>query len=90
LFASSLSDNQIIAFLVAIAIGIFFHILFGMIAQSFTGTLGSVFDFLDLRSHFESISRGVIDTKDVIYFLSITFAGLFATEAMLAKRNLTD
>jgi ABC-2 type transport system permease protein len=47
-------------------------------------------DYLSLSTHFDSISRGVIDTKDLIYFLSIIFIGLVSTEAVLSKRNLTD
>jgi len=90
IFASSITNNQIVSFLLALTIGIFFHIIFGALAQAAPGILGSVFDYLDLGTHFESISRGVIDSTDLIYFLSITFIGLFATEAILAKRNLVD
>lgn len=87
LFASSVSNNQIIAFLLAIFISIFFHIIFEVIAFNVKGTLGSVFSYLSLSSHFDSISRGVLDTRDVIYFLSITFLGLISTEAVITRRN---
>jgi len=87
LFASSVSNNQIVAFLLALLISIFFHIIFNVLSFSFTGALGSLFAYLSLSTHFDSISRGVIDSKDLIYFLSITFLGLVATGAMLAKRN---
>ncbi len=88
IFTSAITNNQIISFLLALIIGIFFHILFGIMAGNLTGTLGGVFNYLSLNTHFESISRGVIDSKDIIYFLSVIFAGLFATEAVLAKRNI--
>jgi len=87
LFASSISNNQIVAFLLALLISIFFHIIFNVLSFSVTGALGSLFAYLSLTTHFDSISRGVIDTKDLIYFISIAFLGLVATEAMLAKRN---
>ena len=87
IFASCLTNNQIIAFLLALLIGIFFHILFGMIASGLTGSLGSVFNYLSLSNHFESISRGVIDSKDIIYFLSVIFLGLSSSEAILLKRK---
>jgi len=87
LFASSVSNNQIIAFLLAIFISIFFHIIFEVMAFNIKGTLGSVFSYLSLSSHFNSISRGVLDTRDVIYFLSITFLGLISTEAVITRRN---
>jgi ABC-2 type transport system permease protein len=90
LFASSVTNNQIVSFLMALFMGIFFHIIFGVLSGSMTGLLANVFDYLDLRTHFESISRGVIDTKDIIYFLTLTFLGLFSSEAALAKRNLVD
>jgi ABC-2 type transport system permease protein len=87
LFASSISNNQIIAFLLALLISIFFHIIFQVLSFSVSGLLGSVFSYLDLSSHFDSIARGVIDTKDVIYFLSIIFLGLVSTEAVITRRN---
>ncbi len=90
LFASSITNNQIVSFLSALFMGIFFHIIFGVLSGSMTGLLANVFDYLDLRTHFESISRGVIDTKDIIYFLTLTFLGLFSSEAAMAKRNLVD
>jgi ABC-2 type transport system permease protein len=87
LFASSLTNNQIIAFLTALFIGLFFHIIFGVIASTMTGTVGQIINSLSLTVHFESLSRGVIDTKDLIYFGSIIFTGLFLTEVSLSKRN---
>ncbi|MBN2347658.1 MAG: ABC transporter permease [Bacteroidales bacterium] len=90
LFASSLTTNQIVAFLLALLIGIFFHLLFGLIAMNFQGIFGNVLSYLSLNTHYESIIRGVIDTKDIIYFLSVIFIGLFASEAILAKRNTSD
>src|SRR6056297_179515 len=85
LFASSITNNQIVAFLLALLIGVFFHILFGVFANGLTGSAGMVFDYLDMNSHMESISRGVLDPADVIYFLSVIFLGLAGTEAVLAK-----
>ena len=89
-FASSITNNQIVSFLLALFIGIFFHLLFGIVARNFSGMLGNVLDYLSLSTHYEAITRGVIDTKDVIYFLSIIFIGLFASEVNLAKRNVID
>jgi ABC-2 type transport system permease protein len=87
LFASSISSNQIIAFLFALLISISFHIIFEVLSFSLKGTIGSVMQYLSLSNHFSSISRGVIDSKDLVYFLSIAFLGLVGTEAMLTKRN---
>ena len=87
IFASSITTNQIVSFLLALAIGIFFHILFDLIASNLSGLLAGIFSYLSLSTHFESISRGVIDTRDIIYFLSIVFIGLLFSELNLSKRN---
>lgn len=88
LFASSITSNQIIAFLLSLFIGMFFHVIFDVMANNFTGTMGEIFSYLSVSSHYDSISRGVIDTKDLIYFLSIIFLGLILSEISIAKRNL--
>lgn len=89
LFASSLTNNQIVAFLLALFISLFFHIIFDVLDSGFTGWLGELFGILNLSNHFESLQRGVLDSKDVIYFLSLVFLGLFLTETNLSKRKIT-
>jgi len=88
LYASSLTSNQIVAFLGALFIGLFFHIIFEVLAGNFSGLPGQIFAMLSISNHFESISRGVVDTRDVIFFGSIIFLGLFLSELSLTKRNL--
>ena len=87
LYTSSITSNQVVAFLAALFIGLFFHLLFGMMAQQFPGWIGQVLEALSLTNHIESISRGVLDSRDVIYFVSITFIGIFLAELSLVKRN---
>ena len=88
LFASSISSNQIVGFLLALFIGIFFHVIFEVLAGNISGWVGRIFNYLSMSNHFEYISRGVIDSRDIIYFLSIILLGLLSTEAMLSKRKL--
>lgn len=90
IFTSSITNNQIVSFLLALFIGIFFHWVFGLIAASSTGIIGEIFNFLSVSSHYESVTRGVVDTKDLIYFLSVIFLALVGTEASLSKRNMVD
>lgn len=90
IYASSITNNQIVAFLLALFIGLFIHIIFNVLAGNLTGILAQVFHALSLSTHFESISRGVIDTKDVLYFLSIIAFGVMLSEMSLTKRNLTS
>jgi ABC-2 type transport system permease protein len=88
LYASSVTNNQIVAFLTALFISLFFHLIFDVLSGNFTGLAGQILSTLSLSNHFESISRGVMDTRDIIYFLSIIFVGLFLSELSLTKRNL--
>lgn len=87
LFTSSITNNQIVAFLSALFIGLFFHIIFEIIASGMSGLAGQIINSLSVTYHFESLSRGVVDSKDLVYFGSIIFMGLFLTEVSLAKRN---
>ena len=87
LFSSSITNNQIVAFLTSLFIGLFFHIIFEIIASGMTGMLGQIINSLSVTFHFESLSRGMVDSKDIVYFGSIIFLGLFLTEVSLAKRN---
>jgi len=86
IFASSVTSNQIVAFMLALLIGLFFHIIFDVLASNFTGFMGQLLDSLSMTSHFESISRGVLDSKDLVYFASVIVMGLFFSELSLAKR----
>lgn len=90
LFASSITNNQIVAFLLALFIGIFFHLIFGLIGGSSIGLIGGLLRYLSLSTHYESMARGVIDSKDVFYFLSIIFIALVGTELTLSKRNISN
>lgn len=88
LYASSMTQNQIVAFLIALSIGLFFHIIFGVLAQNLGGFVANLFNMLSMSNHFESISRGILDSRDLLYFLSLVFIGLFLSELSLTKRNL--
>lgn len=87
LFTSSFTNNQIVSYLTALFIGVFFQIIFGMLSSNLPGIGGQVLDYLSVTTHFESMTRGVIDSRDLIYFLGITFIGLVLTETMLLKKR---
>ena len=88
LFASSISTNQIVGYLVALSIGIFFQLLFSFFATMMSGFFSEFFNYISLSMHYESIARGVIDSKDLIFFLSLIFLGLLFTESNLARKRL--
>jgi len=87
LLTSSFTKNQIVSVLIALAIGVFFQILFGMLANSSSGFLGGLLDYLSVNSHFDSMIRGVVDSRDLIYFIGFTFLGLLFTEIMLLRKR---
>jgi ABC-2 type transport system permease protein len=71
IFTSTLSENQIVAFIVSVFLCFFFYFGFESVATiipSFQGLISSI----GMQDHFKSMSRGVIDSRDVIYFVSIT------------------
>lgn len=86
-FASAVSSNQIVAFMLTLGIGIIFYFIFGLLADNIGGTTGSLLGYLDMYAHYESISRGVLDTKNIIFFLSIIFTGLIAAEVILVNKK---
>jgi ABC-2 type transport system permease protein len=87
LFTSSISNNQIVSYLLALFIGIFFQVIFNMLAENSSGIIGHVLDYLSVSTHFNSMTRGVMDSRDLIYFLGISFIGLVLTESMLMKKR---
>jgi ABC-2 type transport system permease protein len=87
LFAGSLTDNQIVALLAALFISIFFQLLFEVIGAFSPGRIGEFFYYLSMNKHIESLSRGVLDLKDLVYFSSITLLGLYLAELNLSKRK---
>ncbi len=84
LFTSSLSDNQIIAFILAVFICFIFYFGFDGVANSFAEN-SRIIAAIGMDFHFRSMSRGVIDTRDVIYFISITVLFLAMTVYQLKR-----
>ncbi|MFY7670756.1 gliding motility-associated ABC transporter permease subunit GldF [Tenacibaculum sp. MEBiC06402] len=82
LFTSTLSKNQIVAFILAVFISFFTFYGFDAIANLLGSSDFYVRQF-GFNEHFKSISRGVIDTRDIIYFISVTFFFLFVTKKQL-------
>lgn len=87
LYTSSLSNNQIIAYLLALFIGIFFQVLFDLLSSGLSGGLGQFFSYLSMTGHYDSVSRGVIDSRDLVYFLSVAGIGLLLTALNLTRKR---
>lgn len=87
-FASSLTDNQVIAFILAMVLCFVCFSGFDYIGQSgIAGKSESLIVGLGINSHYASLSRGVIDTRDVLYFLSLISFFVLLTRFMLEKRK---
>jgi ABC-2 type transport system permease protein len=86
LFSSGLTRNQIIAFIIGMAICFSLTLIDKMLFFLPRSLLG-VLAYLGADFHFQNISKGIIDTRDVIYFLSLTFIGLYGTYLALREKN---
>jgi ABC-2 type transport system permease protein len=88
LFASSLSQNQIVAFITAVFFSFFCYVGFESISSfELFGVLDSLILKLGMNEHYISMSRGVIDTRDVLYFGSLSGLFLMFTKIVLESRK---
>lgn len=78
IFTSTLSDNQIVAFIIAVFLCFFFYFGFEGLAAA-VPNVSSIIASLGMQDHFKSMSRGVLDTRDILYFTSITVVFLSFT-----------
>jgi len=78
IFTSALSDNQIVAFILSVFFCFFFYFGFEGISSYVSGFDAFISGF-GMESHFKSMSRGVLDTRDILYFVSITLLFLSFT-----------
>jgi ABC-2 type transport system permease protein len=86
LFASSLTRNQIIAFIVGMAICFSLTLIDKMLFFLPRSLLG-VLAYLGADFHFQNISKGIIDSRDVIYFVSVGFIGLYGAYLALREKH---
>lgn len=88
LFSSLITDNSIIAFIVAVVISFFLYTGFESISSlPLFGSADSKIAALGINAHYNSISRGVIDSRDIIYFLSAIILFLYGGKLVLASRK---
>lgn len=88
IFTSSITDNIVIAFVLAVLLCFILYIGFDSIGYlSETGKMGNLIINLGIDAHFKSMQRGVIDSRDVIYFLSIILIFLYFTRTKLHSRT---
>ncbi len=86
LFASSLSENQIVAMIIGLVL-MFALMILDKILVYLPGFIIGAVEYLGVDSHFSSIARGVIDTRDLIYFASVLGFMLYLSTLSLSRRK---
>jgi ABC-2 type transport system permease protein len=86
IFASSVTENQIVAFIFALTISFFFFIA-DKILFFLPAAIAGIFEYLAIEYHFQNVARGVIDTRNLIYFGSVIFFGLLMASHALSRRR---
>jgi len=81
-FASSLTDNQMIAAVIAFGMSLFMWVI-GWAAQAASAEMGEVLRFLSLVEHMQRFLKGIVDTSDVVYYLTFIIFSLFLTHRVL-------
>ena len=85
-FSSSLFDNQVVAFIIGVFIVLMFF-LFDKLLIFVPTFMAGIIQYLSVDYHISNMSRGVIDTRNVIYFISVISVFLFATVQVLSSRK---
>jgi len=85
---SSFTSNSVVAFIISLIACVLFYFGFTAISQlpAFSGSADYYIEMIGIDYHYQSISRGVIDTRDIVYFLSLIFFFLLVTRQNLQKR----
>lgn len=86
LFASSLTRNQIIAFIIGMAICFTLTLIDKMLFFLPESILGFM-EYLGADFHFKNVAQGVIDSRDILYFLSMIFIGLYGTHLVVQEKK---
>ena len=86
LLTSAVTQNQLVAFLVAFVVSLILWLLDGL-AANFSGTGASVLTYLALQQHLSDFESGSVQSKDIIYLLSITVCALFLATRLLETRR---
>jgi ABC-2 type transport system permease protein len=87
IFTSTLSDNQIVAFIISVFVCFFFYFGFDGLA-SITPAYSNMISSFGMQNHFKSMGRGVIDTRDILYFVILTVLFLSLTVYKLKSLKL--
>jgi ABC-2 type transport system permease protein len=85
LWGSALSKNQIVGFIVGLVLCFVFAFVDNFGALLGDSWLSQAVEYLSVDYHFDNVARGVIDTRDLLFYVSLTFVGLFLTTQSLSS-----
>lgn len=85
-FGSSITENQVVAFIVSFLV-VFILFMLDKIVPYAPGSLASIFEFLSLDFHFSNMARGVLDSRDLLYYISMVGFTLFLGTVALQRRR---
>ncbi|HOS96250.1 MAG TPA: ABC transporter, partial [Deltaproteobacteria bacterium] len=86
IFASTLTKNQIVAFIVGMIICFGLSLVDKMLFF-FPAPLLPFLQYLGASSHFENIAKGIVDTRDLVYFLSVAFVALYGAHLVMQEKR---
>lgn len=88
IFASVVTDNPIVSFVVSLFLCFSFYQFFDLLADfKLLGSYDSLVSSMGINSHYRSVSRGVIDSRDLLYFFSLNAVFLYATYVVFGSRK---
>jgi ABC-2 type transport system permease protein len=88
IFASSISENQIVSFIIAVFLCYIIYTGFDLIASvNIWGKFSHFISTLGISYHYKAISKGLIDSRDVLYFLSVITIMILSTKLVLQSRK---
>jgi ABC-2 type transport system permease protein len=86
LLTSAITQNQLVAFLIAFVVSLILWLIDGLTAN-FTGTGGNVLTYLALQQHLSNFESGSVQSQDIVYLLSMTICALFLATRLLETRR---
>jgi ABC-2 type transport system permease protein len=87
LLVSALTESQAVAFFITFIVLVVFLVVFGPVARSVGGWLGDSLNFVSFERRLDGFSKGLIDTRDVVYFVSIAVLALILAFRALERRK---
>ena len=86
IFSSAICRTPVTAFFLSLGIGLCFQVFFGMLASQInTGFMAAIFSYLSMEEHFDTMARGILDSRDLIYFGSIITLFLASAKFFVCK-----